>query len=265
MDDIAAAFDQRAATYNQNDWHRRSAERLVELCDVAGPVAVLDAGTGTGFAAFAAARRGATVLAVDVSQGMLAKARESAPAELHDRMTFSAADATQLAHVPGRSFDLVLCATALHFMPVGRALREWHRVLRPGGRVAFSTMRAGSPKAADLFRTCALRFGVRLEQPNAPLGTPAACRDALRTAGFRHLEIIEESIRFMPIDLSIAWESSVRSPANAGVLALGEESLAALKAEYLHALEAGVAASDESFVRVDMLYAMARTGENQDP
>lgn len=31
LGDVAVRFDRRAPTYNRNDWHRRSAERLVDL------------------------------------------------------------------------------------------------------------------------------------------------------------------------------------------------------------------------------------------
>jgi predicted methyltransferase len=56
LSDIAASFDVRASTYNKNDWHRLCAEQLVAFCEIGSGQSVLDAGTGTGFAAIAAAR-----------------------------------------------------------------------------------------------------------------------------------------------------------------------------------------------------------------
>ncbi len=77
--DIAASFDARAPQYNGNDWHRVSAERLVDFGSIRPGSTVLDAGTGTGFAAVAAARvvgpRG-RVVAVDLSDGMLQVAKQ---------------------------------------------------------------------------------------------------------------------------------------------------------------------------------------------
>ena len=51
VQDIGASFDARAERYNQNEWHRACAERLVKFSDLGRGSAVLDAGTGTGFAA----------------------------------------------------------------------------------------------------------------------------------------------------------------------------------------------------------------------
>src|SRR5678816_1532279 len=76
--EIAASFDVRADTYVRNDWHRRCAERLVALCQLQPRSCVLDAGTGTGFAALAAARvvgSDGRVCGVDISSGMLREAR----------------------------------------------------------------------------------------------------------------------------------------------------------------------------------------------
>lgn len=53
---------------------------------------VLDAGCGTGALAVEAARRGATVIAVDLSGTLLATARERMPEDVRDRLTFMATD-----------------------------------------------------------------------------------------------------------------------------------------------------------------------------
>ena len=97
------------------------------------PRRVLDLGTGTGAAAFEAARRfpSAEVVGVDLSEQMLAQARSKTPPELAGRVTFQAADAERLPFGDA-SFDLVLLANMIPFFD------ELVRVVAPGGRVVFS-------------------------------------------------------------------------------------------------------------------------------
>ena len=138
---IAEAFNARAATYRDSDWHRTSAERLIELSGVRPGDRVLDAGTGTGFAGLAAARLvgpAGAVVGVDLSPGMLAVARESAAQSGLTNFDAVEADATTLPQFADGSFDAVTSATSLLYMPAAAALREWARVLRPGGLLAFS-------------------------------------------------------------------------------------------------------------------------------
>ena len=54
---IASHFDARAARYVGDGWHRRYARQFVEAVPLRPGNLVLDADTGTGFAALAAADR----------------------------------------------------------------------------------------------------------------------------------------------------------------------------------------------------------------
>ena len=163
--DIAASFDARALQYNGNDWHRVSAERLVEFCSIRPGSTVLDAGTGTGFAAVAAARvvgpRG-RVVAVDLSDGMLQVARRHVPAASEAPIEWVQGDATGLSSYQAASFNVVLCSAALLYMPVAQALAEWHRLLAAEGIVAFSSMRAGFPMAGRVASLNAATAGALL-------------------------------------------------------------------------------------------------------
>jgi ubiquinone/menaquinone biosynthesis C-methylase UbiE len=100
------------------------------------PRRVLDVGTGTGAAAFAAARRfpEAQIVGADLSEAMLAQARAKTPAELAGRVRFEAADAAKLPFEDG-SFDLVLLSNMIPFFD------ELARVVAPGGNLilAFSS------------------------------------------------------------------------------------------------------------------------------
>lgn len=95
---------------------------------------VLDVGTGTGRAAIALARRGATVTGVDASAEMLAVAERRAR-EAGVAVAFRQGDAHGL-DFPDRSFDAVVCLRVLMHTPDWRAsLRELCRV--SADRVVF--------------------------------------------------------------------------------------------------------------------------------
>ncbi|MFL5978445.1 MAG: class I SAM-dependent methyltransferase [Gaiellaceae bacterium] len=107
-------------------------ERALEALPAA-PRRVLDLGTGTGLAAFVAARRfpEAAVVGVDLAPGMIDQARRSTPPELAERVGFQQADAVRLPFEDG-AFDLVQLANMIPFFD------EVTRVTAPGGHVVLS-------------------------------------------------------------------------------------------------------------------------------
>jgi ubiquinone/menaquinone biosynthesis C-methylase UbiE len=261
LDEIAGAFDARAATYARNAWHQRCAERLVTLCQLRPGDQVLDAGTGTGFAALAAARavgRDGRVLGADVSSGMLREAHTAASASGLLNIEFVKADAARMTQYAAGSFDVVTCAAGLLYMPVAEALREWGRLLKPRGMVAFSSMHAGSPPAAKLFRDCAKAYGLTLTDPSAPLGTAAACRSTLEKAGFAVTDIVSEFVEFSAQDFTLAWESNARSAGHAAVRSLGADEEARFKQAYLDALARAQRDNPGALTRAGILYAFGQ-------
>jgi SAM-dependent methyltransferase len=258
---IAAAFDERAGNYSRNEWHRQYAERLVELASLQPGQRVLDAGAGTGFAAIAMARRVGPyghVVAVDISLGMLEQARTAIEAAGTPGIELLQADATDLPPFPWSTFDAVICAAGLLYMPVEKALREWHRLVKSNGVVGFSTMRAGSPPAGRLFRECADAFGVILGDPSGELGSEDRCRSALEAAGFSRVTVISGHLHLSAGDLALAWESNLRSAAHSAVRELSEADQEALRVRYEQAVRRAQADDEESFTRADVLYAFGR-------
>jgi SAM-dependent methyltransferase len=219
---------------------------------------VLDAGTGTGFAAIPAARRvGPTgrVVGVDISAGMLDHARTAVRESGTRNIELLQADATDLRQFASSIFDAVICSAALHYMPVGRALREWHRVLAPNGIVAFSGMRAGSPAAGRIFRECAATLGVRLSDPSAELGSEDLCRGALAAAGFRDGRVIPGQVTLSVSDLERAWESNLRSAAHSAVRGLSPGNQEDLRRRYEVALRRARLEDEAAVTWADVLYA----------
>lgn len=97
---------------------------------------VLDAGSGNGYLAWLAYRSGATVVAMNHDAGEIAKARELLlgyracdPA----RLAFEQRDLYDLA-AETRRFDEIVCSEVLeHIRRDGEVVREFFRILRPGG------------------------------------------------------------------------------------------------------------------------------------
>jgi ubiquinone/menaquinone biosynthesis C-methylase UbiE len=106
------------------------------LLDDAGAVAgtrVLDVASGAGYVAAAATARGAEAIGIDFSAAQVRMARERYPGQC-----FEQADAEALPFALG-SFDAVVNAFGMCHLPhPDAALREAFRVLKRGGRVAFS-------------------------------------------------------------------------------------------------------------------------------
>ena len=98
---------------------------------------VLDVGCAAGALSAELAERGADVLGVDVSQTMVRLAER----RMAGRARFHVADITQpLDFLASGSINLVAASLVMHYLlDWVPTLREFRRVLSPGGRVVFST------------------------------------------------------------------------------------------------------------------------------
>lgn len=105
--------------------------------DVRG-LRVADIGCGTGRHAVQLASRGASVTAVDFSDGMLAQARTKPGAE---RVKFIVHDITKRLPLEDAAYNRVLCALVLdHIHDVSALFGELRRICAPDGRIVVSVM-----------------------------------------------------------------------------------------------------------------------------
>jgi SAM-dependent methyltransferase len=181
------------------------AAALLDAAEVGVGAKVLDVACGAGLVSGLAASRGAQVTGIDFSPNMLAQARRRHPA-----VEFREGDAEALPFDDG-VFDAVVISFGVHHFPFpSRALSEGGRVLRRGGRIAFSTW--ASPREHVLHRivTEAVR---EAGDSSASLPTPpggavnetAACLRLLADAGFQ-----PPSLRAEILKASVPVESAAR-------------------------------------------------------
>jgi SAM-dependent methyltransferase len=81
---------------------------------------------------------GASCVGVDINARGIEAATARAP-DLLSKVSFLVVDAGQRLPFPDESFDAIFCNDSINHLP-GRldVLRDWHRVLRPRGRVLFT-------------------------------------------------------------------------------------------------------------------------------
>ncbi len=116
-----------------------TAAKLVHFAGVRPNQKALDVGCGTGVVALTARRAGALVTGLDLTPELLAVAKENAAIAELDDITWKEGDVENLPFRDGE-FDVVLSQFAHIFAPRPEvAVKEMLRVLRPGGRIAFTT------------------------------------------------------------------------------------------------------------------------------
>ncbi|NOZ83057.1 MAG: class I SAM-dependent methyltransferase, partial [Euryarchaeota archaeon] len=126
-----------------------------------------DVGTGTGAIALLLAEAGHRVTGVDLSRGMLAVARRKAR-KMGLEVSFRLADAEALPFESG-CFDGVVSRHLLWTLPdPEKALREWSRVTRRGGRVAVIDGRYSIDGVAGRVRRLLGQVGVLIFERRNP-------------------------------------------------------------------------------------------------
>lgn len=205
---------------------------------------LLDVACGTGIVARSAAALlgpGGSVVGVDLNPGMLTVAAAKAP-KGGPSFDWREGDVADLPF-PGGSFDIVLCQQGLQFFPdKAAALREMHRVLAPGGRLALCVWRTvehspcNQATALGLARHISIEEATRIQAPFA-LGDPDVLRSLIAEAGFTGIEIAEAVLtrRMLPPAESIPGHLA-STPVAAAVAALDAAARDALVADIAEAL-----------------------------
>lgn len=233
--DPVAVFESLAETYDDIGFVRLTANRLVELAALRPGEAVLDLATGTGWAALVAAEAvgpSGRVVATDLAEEPLAIARAKADARGLDRIEFATGDMVAPAY-PDGSFDAVLCASALFFAadPI-EAIRAWRRVLRPGGRVIFTSFGAGLG-GEQMGRFWAHVGRVMPPPPPMKRFDAVECVPMLTAAGFEDVRVVEEDLDYFVDGVEAWWREVWAGLTRQPLLRLTPEEREAFRREHL--------------------------------
>ena len=220
---------------------------VVDTAQLRARQSVLDVACGTGVVATAAAERvgaAGSVTGLDSNPGMLAVASARADREVR----WQEGDAQALPY-PDRSFDRVICQLGLQYFPDRPvAVREMHRVLRPGGRVVVLVWRdlSHSPGFTALADALAAHVGPEaaavMRAPFVFGDDAAPLASLLDGAGFTDVEVhaMSGTVRFGSIPMFVGYQCA-GSPLAAHVNLRDEALLARIAEQVAAALGAPVA------------------------
>jgi ubiquinone/menaquinone biosynthesis C-methylase UbiE len=175
---------------------------------------LVEFGCGTGFYTEVLVGKADSVVASDISSGMLALAKERIKA---GNLTFQMEDC-QKTTLPDGAFDTAFISLVIHFTVPEKTLAEMRRILKPGGALIIANLDPGALNGLNRLR-CLVRIlyhglkGYRVKPPKG-LGknimTQKQLCDLLVKSGFRVAitEIIKDPSRSS--NISVEYIRAVR-------------------------------------------------------
>ena len=105
---------------------------------------VLEIGCGTGLFTKELAETDNQIVAIDISEALIEKAKE----RVHTRNVEFVVDNAYKTKFKPNSYDFIVGSSSLHHLDVDLALQEFSRILKPGGGIMFTEPNMMNPQIA---------------------------------------------------------------------------------------------------------------------
>ena len=182
---------------------------------------ILDIATGTGMVAIAAAKTVGNegyVQAIDLSENMINQAQENLNHAGLSNIDFHIMDGENL-EFKNNSFDVITCSYGLFFMPdMSAALQSWLRVLKPGGKIIFSSF---APSAfvplSEVFINNLAEYEIFPPTPRwLQLAEEELCKTILQENGFIEPQVTQAQLGYH-LKESKDWWQAIQSAGYRGL------------------------------------------------
>ena len=251
-------------TYDNMMTFKRPVKRLMENAKLTKGQRVLDVACGTGWATIEAAKvvgiKG-SVMGVDIADKMLDIAKEKTHIAGLSNVEYIVGNAEAL-ELNDAYFDVVLCSLSIFFLrDIPRALQEWHRVLRIGGTLAFSSfgMEFGQPFYQLFFDRLSRYDGQPSPSQSVAVNTeiPENCQILLENSGFVDISATSEQLGFYLSDLSDYWKEVSSGAARLRLDRLNPADLEKFRAEHLSEVES-LRTEKGIWIDIPIIYSVAK-------
>lgn len=229
---VAAGYDNPAQRF-----FPMSADRMAEYLKPKPGNRVLDIATGTGMVASAMAQAilpDGRVQAIDLSSAMLDKAYENFTKLGLQNIDLHEMDAEK-PDFKSNYFDYASCGFGIFFLTdMLASLKEWLRVLKPNGRLMFTSFEESSfGELMTLFVKQIAEFDIVVDTKIERLGKLASCKSFLQQTGYTDIQIHSEQLGYHLAGENDWWEIIMNSGLRGFVTQLNAMQFAQFRAKHL--------------------------------
>jgi ubiquinone/menaquinone biosynthesis C-methylase UbiE len=242
--EIAELYSSRSQSYDKSEWHDQMARKLVDFANIKSDSQVLDIGTGTGMVALYAASKlvaGGSVIGIDISEGMIEKAKSKLDASQVTTVRFELGDGESLCFAPN-SFDCIFCGSAFIWMTdLYATLTHWKTFLKPTGKIGFHAFSENAFITGVVAQSVLLDYGVDYLM-NKPTGTVDKCFKLLEQSGYKNIDVkLDKGGNYISLEEARRSWVSMSHPAPGQfphpLAVLTPEQLACARADYEQEIE----------------------------